>query len=106
MKNILKFTMFISLLTGINTFSYGDGKDKEARGQLLYTTYCNACHTSQIHWRDQKLVNDWDGLLAQVRRWQYIGGLSWSEEEVTDVAYHLDMLFYHYKKPVQLMYKD
>jgi mono/diheme cytochrome c family protein len=78
----------------------------EARGLLLYSTHCNACHTTQVHWREQKLVTDWDSLVAEVRRWQYISGLGWSEDDVEDVAYHLDRLFYHYKNPAQLMYKD
>jgi mono/diheme cytochrome c family protein len=106
MINLLKFTLSLCLLCGLNAVSYAQGKHNEARGQLLYTTHCNACHTTQIHWREQKLAQDWKGLLAQVRRWQYIGGLGWSEDEVTDVAYHLDRLFYHYKNPAQLMYKD
>ena len=40
------------------------------RGELLYTTHCIACHSTQMHWRDQKLVTDWPSLKAQVRRWQ------------------------------------
>jgi hypothetical protein len=89
-----------------------EDKYSEARGQLLYTAHCNACHTSQIHWRDQKLVTDWESLLLQVRRWQYITALNWSDDEISDVALHLDRLFYKYKataqnrKPAQLMHGD
>lgn len=106
MNNLYKSILFLCLLCGLNTLAIAEGKHNEARGKLLYITHCNACHTTQIHWRGQKLAKDWEGLLAQVRRWQYIGGLSWSEDEVTDVAYHLDTLFYHYKNPAQLLYRD
>lgn len=103
--------MMICIFIGMRTMAYADAKHNEARGQLLYATHCNSCHTSQIHWREQKLVTDWDSLVAQVRRWQYIGGLSWSEDEIIDVSHHLDKLYYGYKntlqgrKPLQLMRK-
>ena len=106
MNNAYKAVLFLCLLFGLNTLSFAQGKHNEARGQLLYATHCIACHTAQIHWREQKLAKDWEGLVEQVKRWQYIGGLGWSEDEVKDVAYHLDTLFYHYKNPAQIMYKD
>lgn len=106
MNNVYKDFIFVCLLCGLNTLSFAQEKHNVARGQLLYETHCIACHTTQIHWREQKLAKDWEGLLAQVEHWQYIGGLSWSEEEVKDVAAYLDTLFYHYKNPAHLMYKD
>ena len=27
----------------------------QSRGELLYSTHCIACHTSQMHWRDKKV---------------------------------------------------
>ena len=41
-----------------------------SQGELLYTTHCIACHTTEVHWRDKKLAKDWRTLIAQVRRWQ------------------------------------
>jgi mono/diheme cytochrome c family protein len=40
-----------------------------SRGELLYNTNCVACHNEKMHWRGRKLVNDWDSLAEQVRRW-------------------------------------
>jgi hypothetical protein len=37
-----------------------------SRGELLYSTHCVSCHTTQVHWRDKKLATDWTGLKAQV----------------------------------------
>lgn len=111
MIKLLNIVILLFLLCGMKSMAYADGKHNQARGQLLYSTHCNACHTSQIHWREQKLVVDWNSLVEQVRRWQYISGLSWSEDEVNDVAHHLDKLYYGYKntaqgkKPLQLMHK-
>src|SRR6266496_3531074 len=48
----------------------------EPRGELLYSTYCNGCHTTQFHWRDKKLATDWTSLTHQVRRWQSNAGLA------------------------------
>jgi len=76
--------------------------DKEvSRGELLYSTYCIACHTDKIHWRDGKLAKDWSGLNVQVRRWQGVVGLKWSDSDIGEVARHLNVLYYHYSEPVK-----
>ena len=71
-----------------------------ARGELLYSNHCKACHSSEIYWRAQKLATDWSSLKSQVRRWQSIMNLGWSEEEIGDVAYFLNTL--HYGFPLSL----
>lgn len=66
----------------------------QSRGELLYATHCIACHTTQVHWRDQKLATDWNSLKLQVRRWQAVAALDWSEEDVLEVTRHLNDSFY------------
>ncbi len=73
-------------------------KPGEPRGELLYSTYCIACHTTEIHWRDKKLVTDWTSLKAQVRRWQATTGVVWNESDIGDVARYLNQLYYHYRE--------
>jgi len=67
----------------------------QSRGELLYTTHCIACHTTQVHWRDQRLVSNYASLVAQVVRWQGNTGLGWTSEDVREVARYLDATFYH-----------
>ena len=74
-------------------------KNDASRGELLYATHCSACHTTEIHWRKQKLATDWGSLVAQVRRWQTSIGLVWSNEEITDVARYLNVLHYGFPAP-------
>ncbi|RZL92736.1 MAG: cytochrome C [Variovorax sp.] len=69
----------------------------ESRGELLYSTHCIACHTAQVHWREKKLATDWNSLKLQVRRWQAVAALGWSEEDVVDVTRHLNERFYGFK---------
>ena len=64
------------------------------RGRLLYENTCGACHTTQPHWREQRLVRDWNGLLQQVTRWQGIAGQNWGRSEIGDVASYLNRRFY------------
>jgi hypothetical protein len=66
----------------------------DARGALLYDTHCIGCHTAQAHWRDRRLVTDWTSLREQVRRWQDLQRLNWSEDDITLVARHLNSRFY------------
>lgn len=66
------------------------------RGQLLYDTQCVACHDRQLHWRDARLVTSWETLVAQVRRWQAVARLQWSDEDILQVARHLNATIYGY----------
>ena len=68
----------------------------ESRGELLYSTHCIACHTTQIHWRDKRLATAWVSLTEQVRRWSSNTGLGWSEGDIVAVAKHLNTLYYHF----------
>jgi hypothetical protein len=70
------------------------------RGGALYRDECNACHTAQVHWREKRLVRTWDDLLFQVSRWQRVGGLMWSREEIADTAAYLNAVFYDLPCPV------
>lgn len=69
------------------------------RGQLLYVTHCIECHTVQMHWRTPSRVRDWDGLKAQVRRWQGEARLQWSEKDIEAVARHLNGAIYRLPRP-------
>jgi mono/diheme cytochrome c family protein len=65
-----------------------------SRGELLYNNNCVACHNEKMHWRGNKLVNDWDSLEAQVRRWQQASSLGWRDEDIMEVARYLNGRFY------------
>jgi len=68
----------------------------ESRGELLYATHCITCHTTQMHWRDQRLATDWTSLKAQVRRWQGNAQLGWNDDDIVEVARHLNERFYRF----------
>jgi mono/diheme cytochrome c family protein len=65
-----------------------------SRGRLLYDHHCIACHSTQMHWRNQKLATDWPSLKAQVRRWQAAAQLNWSEDDIDEVARFLNDAIY------------
>lgn len=69
------------------------------RGELLYSTHCIACHSSQLHWRDRKLATNWVTLKAEVDRWQTTSGLMWSDDDVLEVAQYLNVRHYHFPSP-------
>lgn len=69
------------------------------RGRLLYETHCIACHNSQMHWRDARVVRDWPGLVTQVRTWQERVKLQWSEADILEVARHLNGAIYRLPQP-------
>jgi hypothetical protein len=71
----------------------------QSRGELLYATHCLECHTTQMHWRERKLATDWASLREQVRRWQAAALLDWSEQDVREVARHLNETIYRFAPP-------
>jgi mono/diheme cytochrome c family protein len=85
------------LLAGCTAGSAREAAGPEAdaaRGELLYGTACAACHTTQAHWRDKRVVHSWGDLIYQVTRWQGVAGQNWSAQEVADVAAYLNRRFY------------
>ena len=68
----------------------------QSRGELLYSTHCISCHTSEMHWRDKKAATDWVSLKFQVRRWQGAASLGWSEGDIQDVTRYLNESIYRY----------
>lgn len=72
-----------------------------SRGELLYTTHCGACHSSQMHWRDKKQVLDWTSLRAQVRFWQSQAMLGWNDEDINQVARYLNNAYYRMPPPAE-----
>lgn len=72
------------------------GAQSTSRGELLYSNHCIECHTTQMHWRDQRLAVDWGSLRAQVRRWQAEARLRWSDEDIEQVTRHLGERIYRF----------
>jgi mono/diheme cytochrome c family protein len=70
-----------------------------SRGELLYTTHCIACHDTQVHWREKKLVTDDKSLRREVNRWQDVAGLGWTGQDVEEVAQYLRALYYRHLTP-------
>ncbi len=83
-------------LMAATTSAHGQAPAPASRGQLLYETYCVACHDKQMHWRATRSATDWKSLVAQVRRWQEIEKLRWSDDDVIQVARYLNDQFYRY----------
>ena len=83
------------------TVALADPPPSPSRGELLYSTHCIACHTTQVHWRDKKQATDWDSLEKQVRRWQAAGMLQWNEDDINEVTRHLNDSYYHFTQAVQ-----
>ena len=71
------------------------------RGELLYSTHCGACHTAQMHWRANRSATDWPSLKAEVRRWQAVAFLAWTDDDVLAVARYLSDSIYHFEQTVE-----
>jgi mono/diheme cytochrome c family protein len=70
----------------------------QSRGELLYTTHCIACHTTQMHWRDKRAATSWRSLQVQVRQWQGAASLAWGDSDILDVSRYLNDTIYHFEQ--------
>ena len=96
-RNVLRAGLAAAVaLTGAGTLAQVQPQPATTRGELLYTTHCIACHTTQMHWRSDKQATDWESIRVQVRRWQGITGLAWSEADITEVSRYLNDTIYQY----------
>ena len=68
----------------------------ESRGELLYSTHCISCHTTEMHWRDARVATDWNSLKTQVKRWQGVVSLDWNDADIVAVSRHLNDTIYHF----------
>jgi mono/diheme cytochrome c family protein len=96
MTNLKNQLMALVALAGFSTFICAQTTPTQTRGELLYSTHCVTCHTTQMHWRNDKQAFDWDSLRFQVRRWQGNAGLTWNETDITEVSRYLNESIYHY----------
>ena len=96
MTKSLNRIMALIVLAGTSALSHSQTVPPESRGQLLYATHCISCHTSQMHWRNDKQAYDWDSLKLQVRRWQGNAGLQWGDADIAEVSRYLNDTIYRY----------
>ena len=96
MSGIKQLFFTVCIFFSMNALVLAEALPNEARGGLLYSTHCSACHTATIHWREQRLATDWKSLKAQVNRWQGYTKLRWSEEDIVDVTSYLNMNYYNF----------
>lgn len=66
------------------------------KAQLLYETYCQQCHDSQIHMREKKRAQDLEDIRHFVKRWQNSLELKWTERDIDQVADYINQRYYHY----------
>ncbi len=92
-------TMLLAGSVLVGALALAPPAQAQSRGELLYSTHCIACHTTQMHWRDKKQATDWNSLKAQVRTWQATARLEWSEDDVAEVARYLNERFYRFVQP-------
>lgn len=92
-----KWIITVFLVCTASFFDVNAQKQTEkSLGELLYTTHCLVCHSTEVHWREKKTAKNWTTLKDAVVQWQRTSGLIWSEDDVTAVARYLNDQYYHF----------
>lgn len=69
------------------------------RGRALYETRCVECHDASVHRRETRKATTFEGVLAQVSRWNANLGGAWTAAEIEDVAVYLNWRYYRHSCP-------
>jgi mono/diheme cytochrome c family protein len=69
------------------------------RGRVLYEGACMGCHAESVHGRQKREATDFESVRRWVRRWAANLGLKWTDEELADVAAHLNERYYRFACP-------
>ena len=97
MNGVLRCLLQAALLAGAAAWTAG--AHAQSRGELLYSTHCITCHSAQMHWRERRQATDWLSLQSQVRRWQSVAALDWSDEDIVEVTRYLNDTIYRFPAP-------
>ena len=58
-RMLKRFKVLAALAGALLTVVTGSaGAQAQSRSELLYSTHCISCHTSEIHWRDNKAATE------------------------------------------------
>ena len=58
-RMLKRFKVLAALAGALLTAVTGSaGAQAQSRSELLYSTHCISCHTSEIHWRDNKAATE------------------------------------------------
>ena len=69
------------------------------RGRALYESRCTGCHNKSVHQREVRRATTFEGVLAQVSRWNTTLGGDWTVEDIEDVAAYLNERYYKHPCP-------
>lgn len=92
----MKYLFTLCLLFSSATLA-ADAPNAE-RGRLLYENHCMVCHTAKVHGRIRPLPLDMKELRSIIAFWAKNEKLSWTEQEIDDVAQYLDITHYRFRR--------
>jgi len=92
------FAAALTLAPGTRNAQAADAE----RGAALYELRCGTCHSESVHGRQKRAAADFDEIRGWVERWNRSLMLRWDNEEVDDVAVHLNNTYYHYACPSRI----
>lgn len=72
---------------------YATAADLKA-GAALHAEHCMKCHDSGVYTREDRRIDNLEGLRKQVKRCELSLGLTWFDEQVEDVVHYLNSTYY------------
>lgn len=97
--SLAPFFRFITLAAALALPAGWPAQAAPPRGQDLYEMRCLGCHAESVHARAKRTARSFEDVRAWVARWNATLRLRWTDDEVDDVAVHLNTRYYRYPCP-------
>jgi hypothetical protein len=78
----------------------------KVRGRTLYEARCVGCHSTSVHRRESRKAKTFDEIRVQTAKWDRATGGVWGKDEVDDVAFYLNDVYYRLPCPTTVCVED
>lgn len=101
---MLYLSIFILLIAAIvfgGGFAFTERLSKSEAEELPSHLSSGPNHLAQQYWRELEQARDWEGLKAQLRRWQQVANPGWDEAQIDEVTRALNQAVFRFAEPAR-----
>lgn len=95
---IISFLVLVAVAAGV-LFTWARTLSAMDADQALAPAPATVYQNAHLYWREIGQARDWDGLKAQLQRWQQLANPGWGEERIEEVARALNEAVFRFAQP-------
>jgi hypothetical protein len=101
MLYLLISLLLIAAIAAGGGFAYAQTLSSAAVEEVPDQGSASGIANAQLYWRELEQARDWDGLKAQLRRWQQVANPGWDEAQIEEVTHALNQAVFRFAEPAR-----